>query len=519
MPSARSSRRLGLWVRVVAACLVVATVGTALVAFEAAVIAAASYGALTVLFGVAAALVPTEPVALLAAVVAYLAVVTVVGAAYRVERRGAFEGVATRGLLVYAGFAMAGGSLAVTLLAMSALGAPRWAYGVLVVVILAGIYPTVGLLLARERDPDSDDPPWGSTDIETEEPLPWRTDDERPYETPSPRETVRGFVGNARAGSRAAAEGLSRLADAVGGELGAVAGAARARLGPTGTVGTVGLVVVALAGVAVAARTRSAGALVRPLAVGLGVLFAVGHAADVVVAARRDEAVVDGLVEDLGPGVDGDRVRAVEDRVSRLAAAMDVPAPTVRLRRSETPTAAVVGYDPAESTLVVSTGLVEALSDRELDAVLAHELAHVANRDAAVLTALSFPRTAGREAFYRYGPNPVAVLLAGVASATSRLCVAVVSRAREHTADDAAAAVTGDPAAMASALERLDDRVAGRPNEDLRAVAAPFSVVPPAWEEHRFFDRTRRLLFRRLLGTHPPTERRIERLRRLADGE
>jgi heat shock protein HtpX len=39
------------------------------------------------------------------------------------------------------------------------------------------------------------------------------------------------------------------------------------------------------------------------------------------------------------------------------------------------------------------------------------------------------------------------------------------------------------------------------------------SIVPPPWEEHRFFDRTRRLLFRRLLGTHPPTERRIERLR------
>ncbi len=111
----------------------------------------------------------------------------------------------------------------------------------------------------------------------------------------------------------------------------------------------------------------------------------------------------------------------------------------------------------------------------------------------------------------------LAALLAGVVAATSRLSVAVVSRAREYAADDAAAAVTGDPAALAAALERLDDRVAGRPSADLRGATAPFSVVPPTWEEHRFFDRTRRFVARRLLGTHPPTEQRIERLRRLAD--
>jgi len=119
---------------------------------------------------------------------------------------------------------------------------------------------------------------------------------------------------------------------------------------------------------------------------------------------------------------------------------------------------------------------------------------------------------AARRAFERYGLNPVVALLAGLAALVGRFCTAVVARAREYAADDGAVAITGDPAALASALATLDGTVARRPGTDLRAVAA-FSVVPPAWEEHRFFDRTRRLIYRGLLGTHPETSDRIERLR------
>ena len=217
-----------------------------------------------------------------------------------------------------------------------------------------------------------------------------------------------------------------------------------------------------------------------------------------------------------------DGVRATDDthpelleRVRRLAALADVPEPDVIVAGGDARNSFTVGYGES-ATVVVTEGLLAELDGEELDAVLAHELAHVANRDAAVLTALSVPRVGARRAFERYGFNPVVALLAGVASLVGRFCTAVVARAREYAADDGAVAITGDPAALASALATLDETVARRPPADLRAAAA-FSIVPPPWEEHRFFDRTRRLIYRGALGTHPETTDRIARLRARAE--
>ncbi len=214
----------------------------------------------------------------------------------------------------------------------------------------------------------------------------------------------------------------------------------------------------------------------------------------------------------------------IQRRVDRLAAQASVPSPTVRLGQAHTPIAASVGYRPATSSIVVSRGLVEQLSERELEAVLAHELAHVANRDAAVLTALALPATKA-EPFLEDAPElaslyvgqiGVFVSVAAVPIAVvTRLAVALVSRYREYVADRAAVAITSDPAALASALETLDDDLERRPATDLRShrSTAAFSIVPPPWESHRFFDRTRYVIVRRLFGTHPSTENRIERLR------
>ncbi|MFP8954092.1 SprT-like domain-containing protein [Natrialbaceae archaeon A-arb3/5] len=247
-------------------------------------------------------------------------------------------------------------------------------------------------------------------------------------------------------------------------------------------------------------------------------LFVVGVHHGRVVQAELDEAAVRRELEaDLGPWVDdgdesaGER-QALERRVRRLAAQVDVPAPSVRLSPRRTPTAAAVGYRPASSTIVLSKGVLDALDERELDAVIAHELAHIANRDAAILTLLSFPGASARETIERQERNPFVSLPAHVVIATSRFSAATVARAREYAADDGAIAVTGDPSALASALETLDTEVAIRPNRDLRETAATFSIVPPPWEERRFFDLVARLVSRRLLGTHPPTARRIERL-------
>jgi len=511
MPSSSHRGQIGLWVRVAVAACVVLTVATALVVFEAAVVALVTYGALSALVGVTADLFGSGRVALFAGLAAYLVVAAVVLGAYRAKRRGVTEGTATEGIVAYAGLALLCGSLAATFLALDALGAPPAAYAVLVALLAVGAYPMLGLAMARDDDPDSDDPPWALEAYETE-PMPWDDDSEKPYEVPSlpSRTEVVDGVREAAAGVRATVAPVVRT---VGAELAAVARGARERLGTAGLLVVGLLVAVATGGLWTAAGGRSATALVVPLSAAFGALFGLGHAADAVHTTRREDAVVDDLAGPLGPAVDDERTRDLEARVARLAATMDAPTPAVSLRQSATTTAGVVGFRPTASTLVVTTALVDRLSDRELDAVLAHELAHVANRDAAVVTALSAPRIAAERAFYRYGPNPLSVALVAVVSATARLCVAVVSRAREYVADDAAVAATGDPAALASALGRLDAAEGRRPTEDLRGTAAPFSVVPPAWEEHRFFDRARRVLARRVLGTHPPTDRRIERLR------
>ena len=217
----------------------------------------------------------------------------------------------------------------------------------------------------------------------------------------------------------------------------------------------------------------------------------------------------------------------LQARVDRLANQAAVPAPTVRVGRERRPFAATVGFRPETSTIIVSHGLCNALSDRELEAVLAHELAHVVNRDAAILTALALPDAKfdalleaaaadpNDESVHPIQAHPSLLLAALPIVGFTRAAVTVVTRYREYVADRGAIALTGDPAALAGALETLDQDLERRPSSDLRAhrTTAAFSIVPPPWEEHRFFDRTRRFISRRLLGTHPPTAKRLERLR------
>lgn len=203
----------------------------------------------------------------------------------------------------------------------------------------------------------------------------------------------------------------------------------------------------------------------------------------------------------------------IENRVYRLAAQADISPPAVRIGESPTPQAATVGYRPDESVLVVSRGLVETLDDEEFDAVLAHEIGHLANRDAAVLTALSLPSARASRVFSVAPLMVIAWTLAGF----SRVAVSLVARYREYVADYAAAQLTGDPAALASALAKLDQEVSVSPSTDARAhrSAAAFGIVPPPWDERRLFDSFARFVRRTVLATHPPTEKRIHRLQSL----
>ncbi|WP_254279996.1 M48 family metallopeptidase [Haloarcula marina] len=223
--------------------------------------------------------------------------------------------------------------------------------------------------------------------------------------------------------------------------------------------------------------------------------------------------------------------------VRAVAQQADVPVPTVALAPTDTPLSLTTGFRPRNATLVVSDGLFETLSTDELEAVVAHEIAHVANRDAAVLTAVALPvgaaervreLLAGPTAGVEHGhPSRAgyadALLTAGLLFVLpvwvgAQLLVASLARAREFTADAGAVAITGNPAALASALERIDSAVANRPGRDFRTTAvSAFAIVEPSADHGDGILAPIRRVIGRLFATHPPTEVRLARLKERAD--
>ncbi|ELZ06837.1 M48 family metalloprotease [Natrialba aegyptia] len=237
--------------------------------------------------------------------------------------------------------------------------------------------------------------------------------------------------------------------------------------------------------------------------------------------------------------VDSDAEPELYRTATTVATMLDVPAPTIAISDSRAPEAMVVGYRPDAIHLVLSAGTIDALDADELEAVIAHELAHVKNRDAMVMTALSVPvvlaaglRTRLPEPAGKGAVSIVIVPLLFVSNVVwiaGRTITAVLARVRERAADRAAAEVTGSPAVLATALATLDDRIEATPTRDLRAVesVSSLSILPleadPATRDvrlgpegdvepsYQWFDR----LKWRLFTTHPPTEDRLETLRSL----
>jgi heat shock protein HtpX len=196
--------------------------------------------------------------------------------------------------------------------------------------------------------------------------------------------------------------------------------------------------------------------------------------------------------------------------VSRVCMLADMPTPRVMVVRNSMPNALAVGRTRGGATLCVTTEMLRALDPSELEAVVAHELAHIQNRDALVMTVASFLSLVAA-LVARFMPNfghvavRIVALVAGlVAWALSVLLLRSLSRYRELAADRAAALVTGRPSALASALMKLDGAAATVPKKDLRAVqsVAAFCFVPPHAKRR----------FERLVATHPTTDRRIAAL-------
>ncbi|MGH2635020.1 MAG: zinc metalloprotease HtpX [Actinomycetota bacterium] len=206
--------------------------------------------------------------------------------------------------------------------------------------------------------------------------------------------------------------------------------------------------------------------------------------------------------------------------VRELAETNQMPMPRIHIAEMQQPNAFATGRNPEHAAVSVTRGILQILDERELRAVLAHELSHVANRDilvgsiaAAIGMSITF---LARFAFWFGGDddNPLGLLgvllawiLAPIAAAIIQMAV---SRSREYQADESGALLSRDPDALASALRKLEATA--------KQVPVPASVSPA--EAHLFIvnpfrGRQAARSLANLFSTHPPTEARVARLQEI----
>ena len=243
-----------------------------------------------------------------------------------------------------------------------------------------------------------------------------------------------------------------------------------------------------------------------PTRFALGVVLAAGIGVAVSVSARARADQPRALSREDAP-----ELHAVVDRLCTLG---DIPRPTLVLVDERQPNSWIIDTPGRRPRLHVTTGLLDALDPAELEAVIAHELAHVANRDATVMTVVGGPgavlleggrRVTGSGGWWVLQLGGIGALAVG---ALSRVGTSALSRYRELAADAGAAALTGRPAALASALLKVSGELARMPSEDLRAAAGrdAFNLLPADGDS---------VLPWRLGATHPTLARRIARLEHL----
>jgi len=205
--------------------------------------------------------------------------------------------------------------------------------------------------------------------------------------------------------------------------------------------------------------------------------------------------------------------------VDRLIGRADLPKPKLYLLPGESPNAFATGRNPQHAAVAATEGILSLMSDEELEGVIAHELAHVKNRDilissvaATIAGAITFLATMARwgALFGGYGSNDdrgrggniVTLLLTAILAPIAATIVQMaVSRSREFAADATGAKLAGQPYGLARALEKLDAYSKRIPMAATTATAHMFIVAP-------FTGRA----FMNLFSTHPPVEERVRRL-------
>jgi len=215
--------------------------------------------------------------------------------------------------------------------------------------------------------------------------------------------------------------------------------------------------------------------------------------------------------QEVGPG------HRLYETVSRLAARAGLPQPRVYVIPQPSPNAFATGRNPEHAAVAATEGILQMLSDGELEGVIAHELAHVKHRDilissvaatlaAAIMMLSRFAMFFGGSRDDREGRNPIALLaMVILAPIAAVLIQAMISRSREYDADAGGASIAGGPGGLINALRKLEaaSQVVAL---DANPATAHLFIVNP-------FSGSGMLS---LFSTHPPTEKRIEALMQLA---
>jgi heat shock protein HtpX len=212
--------------------------------------------------------------------------------------------------------------------------------------------------------------------------------------------------------------------------------------------------------------------------------------------------------------------------VDRLCAMADLPKPRVAVIPTDVPNAFATGRNPKHSAVAVTRGLWNRLEPREVESVLAHELAHIGNRDVAIMTIAGFfsmlasyvaqmamwGGMMGGRGGNREGGTPVFLIVMLVGMLTyviSYVLILALSRYREFAADRGAALLTGAPEQLMSALQKIASQMTRIPQRDLREMNTglnAFYIVPTNFKQS----------VGQIFMTHPPLEKRIARLGAIA---
>ncbi|MCX7875297.1 MAG: zinc metalloprotease HtpX [Melioribacteraceae bacterium] len=210
------------------------------------------------------------------------------------------------------------------------------------------------------------------------------------------------------------------------------------------------------------------------------------------------------------------------DMVEKLASKAELPMPKVYIINNPTPNAFATGRNPNNGAVAVTTGIMNLLNKEELEGVIAHELAHIKNRDILVSTIaatlvgtityiVQFAMFFGggrRDDREDSGNIIVDLLLLIIAPIAAMLIQMAISRSREYMADEGGSLISGKPLALASALNKLQYGNEVVPMRNANQSTAHMFIVNPLHGGALI----------KLFSTHPPIEDRIERLKEIAAG-